>query len=108
MTISSGFWLRGAKHRPMQLSITAKKEFGSDINKDLKADPNEYLTKRHEKVIDEGTLTGVVDTRAEVDMKIIKDLYHKRYSVPLYQAIKEDTNGDYEKMLLALVRHEDA
>ncbi|RXH92741.1 hypothetical protein DVH24_042515 [Malus domestica] len=61
---------------------------------DLKADPNEYLailraTKK--RGTDEGALTGVVDTRAEVGMKIIKDLYHKRNSVPLYQAIKEDT-----------------
>ncbi|CAN6542732.1 unnamed protein product [Malus baccata var. baccata] len=108
-----------------------KNEFGNDINKDLKADPkDEYLAilratikclvcpeKYFEKSLrlainkrgtDEGALTRVVATRAEVDMMIIKDLYHKRNSVPLDQAIKKDTTGDYEKMLLALVGHEDA
>lgn len=98
---------------------------------DLKADPkDEYLAilratikclvrpeKYFEKSLrlainkrgtDEGALTRVVATRAEVDMMIIKDLYHKRNSVPLDQAIKKDTTGDYEKMLLTLVGHEDA
>lgn len=57
---------------------------------------------------DEGALTRVVVTRAEVDLKIIKDDYHKRNSVPLDRAIAKDTRGDYEKMLLALIGHGDA
>uniref|UniRef100_A0A5B6YXY2 Annexin n=2 Tax=Davidia involucrata TaxID=16924 RepID=A0A5B6YXY2_DAVIN len=108
-----------------------KNEFGNDINKDLKADPkDEFLAilratvkcltcpeKYFEKVLrlainrqgtDEGALTRVVTTRAEVDMKIIKDAYHKRNSVPLDRAIVKDTTGDYEKMLLALIGHGDA
>ncbi|KAL0368823.1 UNVERIFIED_CONTAM: Annexin D1 [Sesamum calycinum] len=97
---------------------------------DLKADPkDEFLAilratvkclvcpeKYFEKVLrlainrrgtDEGALTRVVATRAEADLKIIKDEYHKRNSVPLDRAIAKDT-GDYEKMLLALVGHEEA
>ncbi|XP_050378038.1 annexin Gh1-like [Argentina anserina] len=108
-----------------------KNEFGNDINKDLKADPkDEYLAilrstikclvrpeKYFEKSLrlainrlgtDEGVLTRVVATRAEVDLKIIKEEYHKRNSVTLDQAIKKDTRGDYESMLLALVGHENA
>ncbi|KAL2242244.1 annexin D1-like [Sesamum indicum] len=108
-----------------------KNEFGNDINKDLKADPkDEFLDilratvkclvcpeKYFEKVLrlainrrgtDEGALTRVVATRAEVDLKIIKDEYHKRNSVPLDRAIAKDTTGDYEKMLLALIGHEEA
>ncbi|KAK4434196.1 Annexin D1 [Sesamum alatum] len=108
-----------------------KNEFGNDINKDLKADPkDEFLAilratvkclvcpeKYFEKVVrlsinklgtDEGALTRVVATRAEVDLKIIKDEYHKRNSVPLDRAIAKDTSGDYEKMLLALLGHEEA
>ena len=57
---------------------------------------------------DEGALTRVVTTRAEIDMKIIKDEYHKRNSVPLDHAIAKDTRGDYEDLLLALVGHGDA
>lgn len=98
---------------------------------DLKADPkDEFLSilratikcltfpeKYFEKVLrlainktgtDEGALTRVVTTRAEVDMETIKDDYHKRNSVPLDRAIGKDTTGDYEKMLLALIGHGDA
>ncbi|KAL0288860.1 UNVERIFIED_CONTAM: Annexin D1 [Sesamum angustifolium] len=105
-----------------------KNEFGNDINKNLKADPkDEFLAllratikclvrpeKYFAKVLrlsinklgtEEGALTRVVATRAEVDMKVIKDLYQKRNSVPLDQAIAKDTHGDYEKMLLTLIGH---
>lgn len=57
---------------------------------------------------DEGALTRVITTRAEVDMETIKEDYHKRNSVPLDRAICKDTTGDYEKMLLALIGHGDA
>lgn len=103
-----------------------KNHFGKDINKDLKEDPkDEYLTllraaikcltypeKYFEKVIrrsinktgtDEGALTRVVASRAEVDMKTIKEEYERRNSVPLDKAIAKDTRGDYEDMLLALI-----
>ncbi|KAH7860467.1 hypothetical protein Vadar_013759 [Vaccinium darrowii] len=106
-------------------------EFGNAINKDLKTDPkDEYLTllratikcltrpeKYYEKVLrlainkvgtDEGALTRVVATRAEVDMQRIKEEYHRRNSVPLDHAISGDTSGDYKKMLLALIGHGDA
>ncbi|XP_039126100.1 annexin D1-like [Dioscorea cayenensis subsp. rotundata] len=106
-------------------------EFGNPINKDLKSDPkDEFLftlravtrcmstpEKYFEKVIrlainkigtDEGALTRVVTTRAEVDLKVIKEIYYKRNSVPLSRAISKDTSGDYEAMLLALVGRDDA
>lgn len=99
------------------------------IFQDLKADPkDEYLTllratvkcltfpeKYYEKVLrsainklgtDEWALTRVVATRAEVDMQRIKEEFHRRNSVPLDIAISGDTSGDYKKMLLALIGHE--
>lgn len=105
-----------------------KNEFGNDVNKDLKTDPkDEFLAilratvkcltrpeKYFEKVLrlainrqgtDEGALTRVVATRAEVDMKFISEEYQRRNSVPLDRAIVKDTTGDYEKMLLALIGH---
>lgn len=57
---------------------------------------------------DEGALTRVVTTRAEVDLKVIKDEYQRRNSVPLDRAVVKDTSGDYEKMLLVLLGHGDA
>lgn len=105
-----------------------KNEFGNDVNKDLKTDPkDEFLAilratvkcltrpeKYFEKILrlainrqgtDEGALTRVVATRAEVDMKFISEEYQRRNSVPLDRAIVKDTTGDYEKMLLALIGH---
>ncbi|KAG1334572.1 Annexin-like protein RJ4 [Cocos nucifera] len=101
-------------------------EFGHPINKDLKADPKDDFLfalrsiirciicpeKYFEKVIrlainkmgtDEYALTRVITSRAEVDMKQIKEIYYKRNSVPLERAIKRDTTGDYEDFLLALI-----
>jgi len=50
----------------------------------------------------------VVATRAEIDLKIIAEEYQRRNSIPLDQAIVKDTTGDYEKMLLAILGHDDA
>lgn len=106
-------------------------EYGNAITKDLKADPkDDYLKllratikcltcpeKYFEKVLrlainrlgtDEGALTRVVTTRAEVDLQRIKEEYYRRNSVPLDRAIAKDTHGDYEKMLIELVGHSDA
>ncbi|KAF6140698.1 hypothetical protein GIB67_013991 [Kingdonia uniflora] len=106
-------------------------DYGNAITKDLKCDPKDeflalvraivksitYPEKYFEKVLrlainktgtDEGALTRVITTRAEVDMKQIKEEYHRRNSVPLDRAIVRDTSSDYEAMLLALIGHEDA
>jgi len=52
---------------------------------------------------DEDALTRVVVTRAEVDMKHIKEVYAKRTSKTLEQAIASDTSGDYREFLLTLI-----
>ncbi|XP_049435015.1 annexin A1a [Epinephelus fuscoguttatus] len=48
------------------------------------------------------TLTRIMVSRAEIDMKLIKGEYKKNYGTTLYQDILDDTKGDYEKILLAL------
>ncbi|OIT20306.1 PREDICTED: annexin D2-like [Nicotiana attenuata] len=105
-------------------------QFGNAINKDLKSNPKDaYLKllrsaikcltepeKYFEKVLrlamkgmgtDEESLTRVIATRAEVDMELIKERYYQRNSMPLDRAISDDTSGDYERMLLALIGHGD-
>ncbi|XP_008794526.2 LOW QUALITY PROTEIN: annexin D1-like [Phoenix dactylifera] len=104
-------------------------EFGKPVNKDLKSDPkDDFLAalratirciccpeRYFEKVIrlainglgtDENALTRVITIRAEVDLKVIAEVYQKRNSMPLERAIKGDTSGDYEAMLLALLGQE--
>ncbi|OMP03638.1 Annexin [Corchorus capsularis] len=74
------------------------------------------LKKYFEKVLrnsinrvgtDEDALTRVIVSRAEKDLKEIKELYHKRNSVPLEQAVAKDTSGDYKTFLLTLLGKED-
>ncbi|KAM3209030.1 hypothetical protein ACQJBY_063613 [Aegilops geniculata] len=100
-----------------------------DFRKDLKADPKDEFLKTLRAVIrcftcpdryfekvarlaiagngtDENSLTRVITTRAEVDLKLIKEVYQKRNSVPLEKAVAGDTSGDYESMLLALLGKE--
>ncbi|KAK4364395.1 hypothetical protein RND71_015753 [Anisodus tanguticus] len=106
-----------------------KDDYGSSISKHLRDDTDaankEYLValrttircindpqKYYEKVIryainesgtDEESLTRVIVTRAEKDLKEIKELYYKRNSDTLDHAISKHTSGDYKAFLLALL-----
>ncbi|XVF24411.1 hypothetical protein REPUB_Repub13aG0125600 [Reevesia pubescens] len=117
----------------MQLMATFNRyrdDHGTSISKNLLGDSgDEFLVglrtavrclndqkKYFEKVLrnsikrigtDEDALTRVIITRAEKDLKEIKDLYHKRNSVPLDQAVAKDTSGDYKALLLTLLGKED-
>lgn len=55
---------------------------------------------------DEDALTRVIVMTAEKDLKEIKELYYKRNSITLDQAIAKDTSGDYKAFLLALLGKE--
>ena len=56
---------------------------------------------------DEDELTRVIVTRAEKDLKDLKELYHERNSVALDDAVSKETAGDYKKFLLTLLGKED-
>ncbi|CAJ2677051.1 unnamed protein product [Trifolium pratense] len=101
-------------------------DFGNDIDKDLETGSDDqylkilraaikgltYPEKYFEELLrlalnkmgtDENALTRVVTTRAEVDLQRIAEEYQKRNSVPLDRAIDNDTSGDYQKILVALL-----
>ncbi|MED6108826.1 hypothetical protein PIB30_027780 [Stylosanthes scabra] len=52
---------------------------------------------------DEDGITRVFVTRAEKDLKHIKDLYYKKNSVHLEDAISKEISGDYKRLLLTLL-----
>lgn len=52
---------------------------------------------------DEDALTRVIVTRAEKDLKEIKELYQKRTNASLENAVGNETSGDYKNFLLALI-----
>ncbi|CAL1394495.1 unnamed protein product [Linum trigynum] len=103
--------------------------YGNSITKALQTDPaDEFKTllrtairgltepyKYYEKILrnaiqkrgtDEDALTRVIVTRAEKDLKHIKEEYYKRNSVSLSQAVAKETSGDYKSFLLALLGDE--
>ncbi|PKU66071.1 annexin-like protein RJ4 [Dendrobium catenatum] len=112
-----------------QLNATFNKykdEHGVSILKDLKTgnqdefvsairtairciiSPHKYYEKLLRTVLsksesDEDTLTRVIVTRAEKDLKEIMTLFEKRANVSLEQAIGKHTSGHYKHFLLALV-----
>ncbi|KAJ7013131.1 hypothetical protein NC653_002987 [Populus alba x Populus x berolinensis] len=60
----------------------------------------------HKEDTDEDALSRVIVTRAEKDLKEIKELYLKRNNVSLDQAVAADTHGEYKEFLLTLLGNE--
>ena len=56
---------------------------------------------------DEDGLTRVFVTRAEKDLKDIKELYYKKNSVHLEDAVAKEISGDYKRLLLTLLGKQD-
>ena len=87
------------------------KEFSGDIKKTLKTiifantTPSEYFATRvYEAVKGSGTkdklLMRILITRDEVDMPQIKEWFKRMYNKDMVQAVKDDTSGDYRKILV--------
>ncbi|KAK9912893.1 hypothetical protein M0R45_036726 [Rubus argutus] len=75
-------------------------------------DPKKYFEKVLRNAIkragtNEDALTRVIVTRAERDLRDIKEAYYKKNSVPLEQAVAQDTSGDYKAFLLTLLGKQD-
>ncbi|KAM3733727.1 hypothetical protein ACB098_11G158700 [Castanea mollissima] len=60
------------------------------------------LTKDTDKNIKKA-LTRVIVTRADTDMKEIKQEYNNQFGVPLSKKIEDTTNGNYKDFLLTLI-----
>ncbi|KAL6288740.1 hypothetical protein ACE6H2_006250 [Prunus campanulata] len=74
-------------------------------------DPKKYFEKVLRHAIkrtgtDEDVLTRVIVTRAERDLKDIKEFYYKKNSVHLEHAVAKETSGDYKAFLVTLLGQE--
>ena len=96
------------------LMTTIKSEFSGDICKLIKTvfyaniSSSEYFSTRiRDTLKDLGTnikiLNRVVITRNEIDMKIIKEYNKLLYQKNKVEDIKNDTSGDYRKLLVAII-----
>jgi len=52
---------------------------------------------------DEDALTRVVVSRAEKDLRYISEVYYKRNSVHLEDAVAKVISGDYKRFILTLM-----
>ncbi|GLT82110.1 hypothetical protein SLE2022_005210 [Rubroshorea leprosula] len=75
-------------------------------------DPKKYFAKILRNAMkmegtDEDALSRVIVTRAEKDLKEIKELFLKRNDMSLEEAVARDTSGDYKTFLLTLLGHQE-
>ena len=91
-----------------------EKLFSSDSRRVLKAiifsqlSPSEYFAYRMNKALkklstNDNIIIRVLVSRDEIDIKRIKRYYMQNYKIPLYDAVKGEISGDYQKILLALI-----
>jgi annexin A7/11 len=90
------------------------REFSGDVEtgmlavvKSAKSRAAYFAERIHESVAGMGTkdedLIFLVVTRADVDLESVKNEHLKMYGKSMVDAVKGDTTGDYQKMLLALL-----
>ncbi|XP_037357911.1 annexin A13 isoform X2 [Talpa occidentalis] len=53
---------------------------------------------------DEETLIHIIVTRMEVDLQRIKEKFQEKYQKSLADTVRSDTSGDFQKLLVALLR----
>ena len=73
--------------------------------------PHEYFAKRiHDSIYglgtDDETLIRVIVTRYEIDLPLIKKVYEEMYDADMIEDIIDDTSGDYQTLLVSLVKGE--
>lgn len=89
-------------------------KFSGDVRRVLKAiifailSPSEYFARRIYKAVkglgtNDTVLIRVLVSRDEIDIERIKRYYQQSYNKSLYEAVKSDVSGDYQKLLLTLI-----
>lgn len=74
----------------------------------VKVSPSEYFASKVNKAIkgagtNDTMLIRVLVTRAEIDIKRMAKFYEKVYGETMEEAVKGDTSGSYQKILLKLI-----
>ncbi|XP_064110623.1 annexin-B12-like [Macrobrachium nipponense] len=91
-------------------------EFEGDMKNGLLAivqrvkDPLAFYATRIQQALDgagtdDKTLIRILVTRSEIDLADIRKKYNELFDIDMAEAIKEDTGGDYGKLLVAIVNN---
>jgi hypothetical protein len=54
---------------------------------------------------DDQALLRVITTRYGVDLSLIKEVYQQKYNKTLFESVKSETSGHFDKLLLDLLAH---
>jgi len=103
------------KHTGRSLFEVIDDEFGGDMKKLLKTilhamiNTTDYFAERIRGACkglgtNDAVLIRCMVTRDEIDLKDIKAMYPKKFGLTLYEEIKDETSGDYKKILLAIAQ----
>ena len=95
---------------------TVEKQFSGDCKEALigiiyaMISPAEYFAKKVYKAVkglgtDNNTLIRILITRDEKDMPQIKQFFKHLYKKDMLDAVKDDTSGNYKKILYELAFH---
>jgi len=98
----------------VDLYTSLKKEFSGNAEKALcgifhaSINPSEYFATRVRDAVQglgtkDTNLIRVIVSRAEIDMAEIKQAYRRLYNRDMITDVKNDTHGDYKKILVALM-----
>ena len=98
----------------VDLYTSLRKEFSGDVEKLLKAifyasiNPAEWFATRVRDAIQgAGTkdkqLIRIIVSRAEIDLREIKQAYYRLYNRDMVSDIRSDTSGDYKKILTQIL-----
>lgn len=103
------------KHTGRSLFEVVKSEFSGDIKKLLTTilhamiNTTDYFAERLRGACkglgtNDEVLIRVMISRDEIDLKDIKAMYPQKFGLSLYEEIKDETSGDYKKILLAIAQ----
>ena len=98
----------------IDLYTSLKKEFSTNAEKALvgiflaSTNPPEYFATRIRDALQgvgtkDTNLIRIIISRAEIDMSLIKQAYKNLYNRDMVNDVKNDTHGDYKKILFALM-----
>ena len=98
----------------VDLYTSLRKEFSGDVEKLLKAifyasiNPAEWFATRVRDAIQgAGTkdkqLIRIIVSRAEIDLREIKQAYYRLYNRDMVSDVRDDTSGDYRKLLTQIL-----
>lgn len=107
----SQYYNQIAKHSILE---AIEKEFSRDVKKLYQTiiygliNPSEYFADKVNEAVegmgtDDNLLIRIILSRRDIDLPKMKIFFEKKYKKSLVSAVREDTSGDYQKLIVKLI-----